>query len=157
MVQRKIHHDPEIFFYRSFSASPAVPHWMRVDVILPQRALMFSFSQIFLTSKLALECVDNNSVCKFIDCSLHSPIQVTNEITEQDMSEIKLFAVIPFGAWVGFDTEPFLTLKTIFRKNTNVLISFIQLWYLGFSCCHSDIRKLLPVLKEENTFLSLQI
>lgn len=57
---------------------------------------MFSFSQIFLISKLALECV--NRVCKFIEHSLYSTIQETNEITEKDMSELKLFAVNPFDA-----------------------------------------------------------
>lgn len=134
---------------RSFSTAP-LPHPLNVT-------LVFSFSQIFLISKLVPECIDSNSVSKFIEHSIYSTIQVTNEITEKDISELKFCAVIPFETWVSFDFEPLLTLKNIFRKNMNILISFIQLWYLVFSSYHSDIRELLRVPKEGNTFLSLQI
>lgn len=139
MVQPKIHCGPEIFFY-STSASPVVPHLnvCRCSSATKGVAFVFSFSQILLISELALECVDNNSVCKFAECSLHSTIQVTNEITEKNTSDLKLFAVIPFGTWVGFDIEQLLTSKTIFRKNMNVLLSFRKLFYLGFSTVISE-------------------
>lgn len=97
MVQPKIHCGPEIFFY-STSASPVVPHLnvCRCCSATKGVAFVFSFSPTLLISELALACVDN-SVCKFAECSLHSTIQVTNEITEKNTSDLKLFAVIPFG------------------------------------------------------------
>lgn len=88
MVQPRIHCDPEIPFYGT-SASPVVPHLMV--------ALVFSFPQILLISKFVLECVDKNSVFKFIEHRIYSTITVTNEITEKDISELKLFGVIPFN------------------------------------------------------------
>lgn len=73
---------------RSFSTAP-LPHPLNVT-------LVFSFSQIFLISKLVPEYIDSNSVSKFIEHSIYSTIQVTNEITEKDISELKFCAVIPF-------------------------------------------------------------
>lgn len=161
MVQPKIHYDPEIFFY-STTASPVVPHLdvCRCYPATKAVALVLGFSQILLISKPALECVDNRGVCKSAECRLYSTTQITAEITEKDMAELKLFAIIPFDTLVGFDIEPLLNWKTVFRKRFScvcVVISFLQLCYFSFSSYHCDIKGVLPVPKEENTFLSFQI
>lgn len=151
MVQPRSHYDPEIFFC-STTAWPVVPHpdACRCCPATKEAALVLSFSQILLISKPALECVDNSGVRKFTECSLYPTIQITAEITEKDMAELKLFAVIPFNTLVGFDIEPLLNWKTTFRKKfspTYVVISFLWLCYLRFSRYHCDIKGVLPVPK----------